>query len=399
MSRVGHHNSHRGLIQAPGPVDGRAPVDAIIVPSSRPEFALVEAGRLAAVLDATLLVLCSGWSRARAVPDRLARLSTLQVVAVDFPAAGAPYLPVLETSTVLGRSHLQRKADTSAKRNLGLALARMSGWHNVVFLDDDIVVPDAADLERAAALLDVHDGVGLRLGGFPDNSVVCHANRETGEKQDTFVGGGALAVPAGRIDSFFPEIYNEDWFFLLGDTALRPVSQVGHALQRSYDPFSDPDRARAEEFGDVLAEGIFARLDQRQPIAAETGYWGDFLAARLGLIERIEKRIGPDTPKGVAMRRALHAAKGRLRSIRPIDCVRYIEAWQNDRKTWRDFIGDLAPNVGLDTAVGAFGLRSFTSEPRGRRRSKPERTAPRPALAATLPQSPTPARRSAPAVR
>ncbi|MFD1366537.1 hypothetical protein [Actinoplanes sichuanensis] len=399
MSGVGHHNSHRGLIQEPGPVDRRAPVDAIIVPSGRPEFALVEAGRLAALLDATLLVLSSGYSRARAVPDRLARLSTLQVVAVDFPAAGVRDMPVLETSTVLGRSHLQRKADTSAKRNLGLALARMSGWRNVVFLDDDIVVPDAADLERAVALLDVHDGVGLRLGGFPDNSVVCHANRETGELQDTFVGGGALAVPADRIDSFFPEIYNEDWFFLLGDTALRPVSQVGHALQRSYDPFSDPDRARGEEFGDVLAEGIFARLDQHLPIAAETGYWSDFLRARLGLIERIAKRIDPATPKGVAMLRALDAAKGRLRSIRPVDCVRYIEAWQNDRKTWRDFIGDLAPNVGLDAAVGAFDLSSFTSAPRGRRRSKPERTAPRPALAATVPLSPSPVRRSVPVVR
>jgi hypothetical protein len=394
MSRVGHHHSHRGLIQEPGPVDRRSPVDAIIVPSVRPEAALVEAGRLAAVLDATLLVLCSRYSRARAVPDRLARLSTLRVVAVDFPATGVPHLPVLETSTVLGRSPLQRRADTSAKRNLGLVLARLSGWRNVIFLDDDIEVPDATDLERAAALLDVHDGVGLRMGGFPDNSVVCHANRETGGRQDTFVGGGALAVPADRIDAFFPEIYNEDWFFLLGDDVLRPVSQVGQAVQRDYDPFADPDRARAEEFGDVLAEGIFARLDHGQPIAAETGYWGEFLAARLGLIERIEKRIDRDTPRGVQMLRSLRAAKGRLRSIRPIDCVRYIEAWQNDRKTWRDFIAD-------PPAIDRLGLDTFTSEAqaRGRRRTRPERTARQPALAATWQISPSAARRSAPVAR
>jgi hypothetical protein len=394
MSRVGHHHSHRGLIREPGPVDRHSTVDAIIVPSVRPEGALVEAGRLAAVLDATLLVLCSGYSRARVVPDRLARLSTLRVIAVDFPAAGVPHLPTLETSTVLGRSPLQRRADTSAKRNLGLVLARMSGWRNVVFLDDDIEVPDAADLQRAAGLLGAHDGVGLRMGGFPDNSVVCHANRETGGKQDTFVGGGALAVPADRIDSFFPEVYNEDWFFLLGDDALRPVSQVGHALQRYYDPFADPDRARGEEFGDVLAEGIFARLDHGLPIAAETGYWGEFLAARLGLIEGIERRIDRDTPRGVQMLRSLRAAKGRLRSIRPIDCVRYIEAWQNDRKTWRDFIGDLP-------AADRLGLRTFTSEAqaRDRRRPKPERTARRPALAATWQISRSEDLRSAPVGR
>jgi hypothetical protein len=407
MSEVGHHRSHRGLIRPPVPGDRRAAVDAIIVPSVRSEFSLVQAGRLAALLGATLLVLCSGRSRARPVIDCLARMSTLRVIAVDFPHAGVPGLPVLETSTVLGGSRLQRRADTSAKRNLGLVLARMSGWRTVIFLDDDITVPDAADLERAAALLDTHDGVGLKIGGYPDNSVVCHANRETGDdQQDTFIGGGALAVPADRIDSFFPEIYNEDWFFLLDDAGLRPVCQVGRALQQAYDPFADPNRARREEFGDVLAEGVFARLDRRLPITAGTDYWSSFLAARLRLIEEIENRIDRDSRVGGPMREALAAAKGRLRYIRPEACVHYLEAWQNDRKTWRDFMAELprraegagGPEV-VRAAVRGFGLTSVMSAGRGRRRSEPERTTPPPAPAAAWRISRPPARRSAPVGR
>ncbi|GIE80723.1 hypothetical protein Aph02nite_66730 [Actinoplanes philippinensis] len=381
-------------------------MDAVIVPSARAEASLVEAGRLAALLDATLLVLCSGRSRPGPVIRRLTGEPGLRVVAVDFPKDGVAALPRLETSTVLGRSRLQRRADTSAKRNLGLVLARMSGWDTVVFLDDDIHVPDPADLERAAALLDTHDGVGLHVTGCPDNSVVCHANRETGQPQETFIGGGALAVPAGRIDSFFPEVYNEDWFFLLGETGLRPVTQAGVAVQQHYDPFADPDRARGEEFGDVLAEGIFAGLDHGQPIPAETGYWSRFLAARLDLIEQIEKRIGPGTPRGGDMLRSLGAAKGRLRFIQPIDCVRYIEAWQNDRKTWRDYLTDLPVRAGgpagpreVRATVRGFGLRCFISRAPGRPRTAPEPAAPRSAPEAAWRRSPSPDRLRAPAVR
>lgn len=390
MSQVGHHRSHRGLIKTSAPGDSRASVDAIIVPSVRSEFLLVEAGRLAALLDATLLVLSSKHSRPRAVVDLLSRISNLRVIAVDFPEAPVPRLPVLETSTVLGRSRLQRRADTSAKRNLGLVLARMAGWSNVVFLDDDIRVPDAADLERAAALLKDHDGVGLEMGGYPDNSVVCHANRETGDRlQDTFVGGGALAVPADRIDSFFPEIYNEDWFFLLGETGLRPVAQVGGALQQPYDPFANPDRARGEEFGDVLAEGIFARLDQNLSIAADERYWAEFIAVRLELIKGIENRIDRSTRRGQQMLESLTAAKGRLRIIEATDCIRYIEAWQKDRTAWRKFIrgvdpidGVLAEMEKIQVAVDGFGLDSLMSPVRDRRRTRLVRAVPQSARVA-----------------
>jgi len=59
----------------------------------------------------------------------------------------------------------------------------------VVFLDDDIRVPDPADLGKAVSLLGTHAAVGLGIGGFPDNSMVCRAFREAGGRQETFIGG------------------------------------------------------------------------------------------------------------------------------------------------------------------------------------------------------------------
>lgn len=376
MSPARHHSSHRLLIKPPTAGAARASVDAIIVPSARPAASLREAGRLAEELDCALLVLCSRHSDALSVFRWLTDRPKIRVTAVDFPAAGVARLPLLETPTVLGKARLKRRTDTSAKRNLGLVLARMAGWKRVVFLDDDITVPEAADLERAAALLDTRDGVGLHIGGFPDNSVVCHANRETGAPQDTFIGGGALAVPADRIDSFFPEIYNEDWFFLLGETMLRPVGQVGVARQKEYDPFANPERARSEEFGDVLAEGLFALFDDGLKIGdADVDYWAAFLQARLAFIEEIRSKIettqGAVTLREKHMLESLTASKGRLRFIEPTDCVQYIEAWQRDRVRWRGFMNGIRPMRAeahggrpIDVAAKRFGLNPLTRLPR-----------------------------------
>jgi hypothetical protein len=370
VSQAGHHNSHRGLIDPSASRSDREAVDAIIVPSARRAAALAEAGRLAQELDCVLLVLCSKHSEASRVIRFLAHRPSLRLTAVDFPETGVARLPALETSTVLGESRLKRRTDTSAKRNLGLVLARMAGWKRVVFLDDDITVPDAVDLERAAALLDIRDGVGLHIGGFPDNSVVCHANRETGDKQQaTFIGGGALAVPADRIDSFFPEIYNEDWFFLLDDRKLRPVAQVGVAEQKPYDPFATPDRARSEEFGDLLAEGLFARFDDGKKIEdADLAYWTAFLEARRAFIREIRARIESKSegisPRDKQILESLSASSGRLQFIQPRHCVGYIEAWRRDRARWRRFMNGVRPmrQATIDDAVKRLGLNAFTRQ-------------------------------------
>jgi hypothetical protein len=398
-----HHTSHRGLIELSASAGNTAAVDAILVPSARPAAALAEAGRLAAALGCVLLVLCSKHSEAaKAFAFLTRRQPDLDVVAVDFPEGGVERLPPLQTSTVLGRSRLMRRTDTSAKRNLGLVLARLAGWKRVVFLDDDIRVPDPADLERAASLLDTRDGVGLHIGGFPDNSVVCHANRETGAAQDTFIGGGALAVPADRIDSFFPEIYNEDWFFLLGETMLRRVGQVGVALQKSYDPFASPGRARGEEFGDVLAEGLFALFDDGHRIGdADLDYWTMFLAARLEFIEairgRIEHKVGPISPHEKRMLESLAASCGRLQFIWPETCVAYVEAWQRDRERWRRFMNGVRPirsaangRATIDVAADRLGLRAYHS---GGSRPAPASAG---AISATTPTTGTSASRVAP---
>src|SRR5262249_14516368 len=174
---------------------------------------------------------------------------SLDLIAVDVPDSAHLRLPMLETSRLLADTIFERQTDVSTKRNLALLLSHTLHWKRVVFLDDDIRVPEPGDLSRAVSLLDTHAAVGLGIGGFPDNSMVCHAFREAGGWQETFIGAGALAVDMERNCSFFPNVYNEDWFFVLdAEKGLRSVATVGRVLQDPYDPYL-PERARAEEFG------------------------------------------------------------------------------------------------------------------------------------------------------
>jgi hypothetical protein len=365
---ITHHGDHRALLRPVKPfaAAAEADVDAIIVPSARTAPYILKAARVAEQLECVLVVLCSKLARHQELVAKIADNVVIDVVGVDIPSYPLR-LPDLRTSTLLKGTGFERRTDTSVKRNAGLALSRMVGWSRVVFLDDDIDVPDPTDLRRAAAALSTNDGVGLAIGGFPDNSVVCHAHRGTGGCQATFVGGGALAVPADRISSFFPEIYNEDWFFLLDGDGLRPAALTGVAKQEPYDPFADPERARREEFGDVLAEGIFSLLDGgRSMQRADEAFWSKFLGERNILIDDILRRLALQDIEPAQKKRmvtSLKAARGRLKIIAPALCVQYLEAWHEDRVTWSKYIEELPSGLTVERALSYLRLRGcFTAQ-------------------------------------
>ncbi|MFI9006748.1 hypothetical protein ACIGNX_05880 [Actinosynnema sp. NPDC053489] len=332
-----HHGSHRHLLTR----DARAVpagVDAIIVPTARPTAYLEHVVGLAAHHRCTLVLLCSRRSSAAAA-TALAECAGVEVVAVDTADAPQALLPPFRTTAMLRGGRFDRRTDTSPKRNLGLLLAAAAGWERVVYVDDDVEIPRPDDLGVAAGLLDAFTGVGLSVGGYPDNSVVCHAYREAGGDQDTFIGTGALAIGRESFTSFFPNIYNEDWFFLLGDAGLAPSAVTGLALQKPYDPYRDTMRARTEELGDCLAEGLFGLLDTGRGLTEATaGYWRWFLGQRRRFIEEVVGMVCDTVPEGAAKQRmiaALKAAGGRNRLIEPQLCVDYLTAWRADREAWR----------------------------------------------------------------
>jgi hypothetical protein len=353
-----HHGSHAQLLRS---IDASAAtparVDAVIVPTARPAGNLREAMQLAEKLGCPIVALCSKNASA-ADTVYAARAVEAETIAVDIKP-GAVALPRFGTEKVLARTRFASQADISLKRNLGLVLARMAGWERVLFLDDDISGAHAQDVRAAAGLLDDYQAVGLYNLGFPDNSVVCHAFRYVGGAQETFIGGGAMAVAPLETRSFFPNIYNEDWFFMLGDEPPHHMAVTGSVRQRCYDPFANPARAVAEEFGDCLAEGLYWLLDEGQGVEhADTAFWREFLYRRQQFIASILHRLhqshyGEQCAHVVA---SLNAARLRSAFITPKLCLDYLHAWRNDLRRWRQYVARLPAGESVDEALSELGL-------------------------------------------
>lgn len=363
-----HHGSHRDLLdQTSGNSPAPQAIDAIFVPTFRRPAYLAKAARLSVALGCPLVTLHSGkWTNAALAVRRLP--PDVDLIAIDVPDRALLRLPAWATSDLLDGTVFARRTDLSAKRNLALMLSRLVGWDRILFLDDDITQLNPDDMRRASGLLSEKNAVGLHVTGFPDHSVVCHAYRLAGGEQEPFIGGGAMAVAVSRSNTFFPDIYNDDWFFLLDeDGGLQPVTVTGRVRQFPYDPFRNEDRARAEELGDVLAEGVFWLLDQGRTLAgADEEYWASYIAKRRQFVGQVLEMVKKDRnlhPEDRQRRiTALsHGSMYRLDAIKPDLCAAYLRAWAEDRKRWEYHLEQLP--AGLSPAE-AIRLLSADGTPR-----------------------------------
>lgn len=335
-------------------------LDAIVVPASRPAEKLKTVVDLASDIDCRLVVLCSFHTNPAGVrrlfDDKGFAKGTAVEVPVDYEYPLFDFGTTRWTREGDGKKVCSvRISDLSSKRNIGLALARMLGWKHIFFMDDDMRKISADEILGTVSLLGTvgasgerYRSAGIAVEEFPDNSVVCHARREIGEYQDVFVSGSMLAVDTSAPFDFFPDIYNEDWLFFYRDTAGERLARSGfQARQLLYDPFAEPLRAAAQEFGDIIAEGLYALLHSGLGAeCADWEYWHMFLHDRNRILDEILGNLYKVAEaKRDAVDAAIVAARATLRDITPDMCVEYIEAWRNDLEQWGKRLAML-PSVG-----------------------------------------------------
>jgi hypothetical protein len=240
------------------------------------------------------------------------------------------------------------------KRNIGLILAKMLGWRRVFFLDDDIRDISYTDLQATVDMLGSFSAAGMWVTEFPDNSIVCHANRTTEGTQDVFVSGAVLAVDCDQEIGFFPDIYNEDWLFFFDEAASKRLANSGlKATQLTYYPFANPRRAAWQEFGDVLAEGLYAllHLDGKAEHATRE-YWSHFLEARRTFLKEIlDRSQNADKQVRGEMMESVQAALKCLREIKPELCARYVQSWRRDLDDWKRRMAGIPVLSSIDEAL------------------------------------------------
>lgn len=339
-----HIESHVTLLQRPTDAVADGPgLDAIIVPTIRPR-SLGPAIALAADIGCTLVVLCS---TPRQAGQALEECGTLvgEVLVTYVPTDHINLMAFLTSEHPENEIEPSCHVDIARKRNVGLLLGRLCGWRTIMFLDDDIRDMTASAVSQAAAMTAHFQVAGFRIGCYPDNSVVCHAHRLAGGTQEVFPGGSALLVDVTRSNTLFPPIYNEDWLFLFDAAQHRSIALAGTLSQLEYQPFAQSRRAASEEFGDVIAEGLFRLLDEGGSVTDAThAYWRSTLERRFRLIDDVASRLlleaEYDPITGYALM-SLAAARKRLAVITELSCLSFVRAWRTDIDTWREKLTNL----------------------------------------------------------
>jgi len=343
--RIKQHETHKMLTPTAEPWDtpfASLELDAIVVPASRPAAHLDHAVMLARAAGCWLLILCSGRLDSTEAVKFLTARSYPKAVAIDLPDDYSHELfhfpELLAINSELPEDCSRYSTDLSMKRNIGLILARRMGWRRIFFLDDDIRDIAYPNLQRTVDMLGSFSAAGLWVTDFPDNSIVCHANRETGRSQDVFVSGAALAVDCESDMGFFPDIYNEDWLFMFDYASTGKLANSSlEATQLCYYPFAKAGRAAWQEFGDVIAEGMYTLLHLGLDVEQATKeYWSYFLEARRNFLEAILTRLPtahPEMRNEIQM--SVQQAEKCLQTIKPDLCERYIRAWRHDLADWK----------------------------------------------------------------
>jgi len=364
------HASHSGLLDFSHPSSGGARFDAILVPTYRPIRMLGDCISLARETAIPLIVICSKRVDKGEV-FKAARRANVAAYAVDLPPDHAKVLDGMSFATATEEDLLAatsgRTRELSMKRNLGLVIARMLGWQRLMFLDDDIYDVSKAGVDALSAGLNDHNVSVLIPDYFPDNSVACHAHRLGGGEQGTFASAGAMGVRCDRNDlGFFPNIYNDDWFFFSEEAASRKIARVGASRQRDYDPYKDPQRAVKEEFGDLLAEGLYARLDAGLTIVSvDAAYWAEFIESRRDFLVHVAELLAGhpdsdlDNKEGRKVRAAqvsVGKAQSQLDRIDPLLCQKFIDLWRTDLTEWRHYLTELPRCESVVSALDYLGL-------------------------------------------
>ncbi len=323
-------------------------VDAIVVPTIRTAESLNSAVKLAAQARCHLIAVYTDHPPS-GLSDLFDGLRPGQVTVLTVRSGVQDRL--LDLGASLPQSRVPPAAlDISRKRNLGLLIGRACGWTRMLFLDDDIRKLSVAKLSSAAALLDNYPVVGLQVRKYPDASVVGHARRVTGRRQEPFISGGSLLVNPQILDGYFAPVYHEDWLCVINHLRKSEVAIGGSVGQLPYLPFSTPERARLEEFGDILLSGLLWLTHARKkealnlahtPTNAEYWreatnpfFWRKILEERAVLLQEINRRLTEKDLYTPSPLTSLAAARQRLSELAPAEFVSFIEEWLTSLTEW-----------------------------------------------------------------
>lgn len=178
-------------------------------------------------------------------------------------------------------------------RNFALLISKINNANKVLFLDDDIIIPNTEIVFNTFKLLDQYDFVGANIIGMIDDSIMGHISNdlELIDTDERTLSGGFLAFNFKKIKHPFINVYNEDWIWLFFHSNETKFLQSEGVFQNDYNPYLGyKEKILFQEIGEIIITGILSlnRYDSRTFTSSDV-FWINIIKERRNyLIELYE---------------------------------------------------------------------------------------------------------------
>lgn len=224
--------------------------------------------------------------------------------------------------------------DLSLKRNFALWYSRNKTYERVLLVDDDIRGLTQAKLNLGSKYLEKYVIAGCFVDDFPDTSVVGHLELMCGANEYMFLSGSFLFINVIKARGFFPNIYNEDWLFMLDHILDHSICSFGTIQQLSYNPFNNNIRALFQEFGDIISDGLYQLIStEKYDLRYNYCTWKEIITERRQLLELLKKHFSQPV-----YQQLINTIINVSVTIAPDDCLTFIEDYETDTIAWHSFL-------------------------------------------------------------
>ncbi|MBU0578241.1 MAG: hypothetical protein ABIJ30_01210 [bacterium] len=228
--------------------------------------------------------------------------------------------------------------DLPLKRNYALYFSRANNYSKILLIDDDIRHIDMDVLNVGSKCLYKYVLSGCFVNDFPDLSVICHLEKLAGENIIPFLSGSFLFINTYSAYSFFPKIYNEDWLFMMPHIINKSICSFGSIKQLPYDPFENPYKAEFQEFGDIIAEGLYALLStNRYEVRFKKEIWEHIINERRETLLCLKNKF-----RDLKIQNVLESAIVTNKNISHKDCINFLSDLEKDQYTWNSFVKEIS---------------------------------------------------------
>ena len=169
-------------------------------------------------------------------------------------------------------------------RNYALFLSQIYNANKVLFIDDDIEIPNEKIIVNSFELLEQFNFVGASIGGMIDDSLLGYISNDLGliDNDERTLSGGFLAFNRKKIRFPFLNIYNEDWIWLFLHSNDEKYLQTECVIQKNTNPYIGyENKILFQEYGEIFIKGILlAKRKSNFELLSSKSFWENVIQER-----------------------------------------------------------------------------------------------------------------------